>query len=401
MLNKQLEVNVNNELMLSKLAENLNLDFITDGSNIKKIADTYSNEHVQFANVVDQTIATGYVSTMPTEYLDLFGRQYNLQRKRYNNIVILSNTEAVSVRINKDQALVTAIDQPTQILLANTVIFSNESFMVTNVDNVYVTNINDVINLSVKITLSLDVDSFIVKEGTEFTISSNNSVINTILPYLDLTFNRSIGLASIEESEEDYKARIFEATYIANNGANSLISSVTKEVPLLHTVEVDNYQQGRPVTYIYPYTRRLILAGNDNMIETFIIPMIETNLTNKVMYGQIVKVLPPSPLVCNLFITFNTVTKPTSSYLDNICLNLNDFFYTDKIVTKQTLYNYINNYLLDYKLKEEDYRFEFTSPFVSEEVFNLDNDNSEVLLPKGRFLFLNSIQQEDVINGPL
>ena len=135
------------------------------------------------------------------------------------------------------------------------------------------------------------------------------------------------------------------------------------------------------------------------MIETFIIPMIETNLTNKVMYGQIVKVLPPSPLVCNLFITFNTVTKPTSSYLDNICLNLNDFFYTDKIVTKQTLYNYINNYLLDYKLKEEDYRFEFTSPFVSEEVFNLDNDNSEVLLPKGRFLFLNSIQQEDVING--
>ena len=82
LINKQLETNVNNELMLAKLAENLNLDFITDGSNIKKIADTYSNEHTQFANVVDQTIATGYVSTMPSEYLDLFGRQYNIHRKR-------------------------------------------------------------------------------------------------------------------------------------------------------------------------------------------------------------------------------------------------------------------------------------------------------------------------------
>lgn len=397
MLNKQLEVNIGSELMLSRLANNLKLDFITEGSNIKKIADTYSNEHIQFANVVDQAVSTGFVSTMPTEYLDLFGRQYNLQRKRYNNIIILSNTEAVSVKINKEQALVTAVTQPLQILLANTVIFSNESFMVTNIDNVYVTNINDSINLSVKITLSLDVDSFIVKEGTEFTIS-NNSIASTILPYLDLTFNRSIGLASIEESEEDYKARIFEATYIANNGANSLISSITKEVPLLHTLEVDNYIQGRPITCIYPYTRKLILAGNDNMIETFIIPMIETSLTNKVLYGQLIKILPPSPLVCNLFLKFNTTVKPTSSYLDNICLNLNDFFYTDKIVTKQTLYNYINNYLLDYKLKEEDYRFEFTSPFVSEEVFNLDNDNSEVLLPKGRFLFLNSIQQEDVTN---
>lgn len=394
MLNKQLEVNVNNELMLSKLAENLNLDFVTDGSNIKKIADTYSNEHVQFANVLDQTISTGFVSTMPTEYLDLFGRQYSLQRKRYNNIVILSNTEAVSVKVNKDQALITAIDGPTQILSANTVIFNDDSFMVTNIDNVYITDINDIVNLSVKITMSLDVDSFIIKEGTEFTISSNNSKINTIIPYLDLVFNRSIGLASIEESEEDYKARIFEATYIANNGANSLVSSVTKEVPLLHTVEIDNYLEGRPVTYLYPYTKRLILAGNDNMIETFIIPMIETNLNNKALYGQIVKVLPPSPLVCNLFIDFSNKSKPTLSYLNNICLNLNDFFYTDKVITKQTLFNYINNYLLDYKLTIENYRFEFTSPFVSEEVFNLDAD--EVVLPKGRFLFLNSIQQEEI-----
>lgn len=394
MLNKQLEVNVNNELMLSKLAENLNLDFVTDGSNIKKIADTYSNEHVQFANVLDQTISTGFVSTMPTEYLDLFGRQYSLQRKRYNNIVILSNTEAVSVKVNKDQALITAIDGPTQILSANTIIFNDDSFMVTNIDNVYITDINDIVNLSVKITMSLDVDSFIIKEGTEFTISSNNSKINTIIPYLDLVFNRSIGLASIEESEEDYKARIFEATYIANNGANSLVSSVTKEVPLLHTVEIDNYLEGRPVTYLYPYTKRLILAGNDNMIETFIIPMIETNLNNKALYGQIVKVLPPSPLVCNLFIDFSNKSKPTLSYLNNICLNLNDFFYTDKVITKQTLFNYINNYLLDYKLTIENYRFEFTSPFVSEEVFNLDAD--EVVLPKGRFLFLNSIQQEEI-----
>lgn len=394
MLNKQLEVNVNNELMLSKLAENLNLDFVTDGSNIKKIADTYSNEHVQFANVLDQTISTGFVSTMPSEYLDLFGRQYNLQRKRYNNIVILSNTEAVSVKVNKDQALITAIDGPTQILSANTVIFNDDSFMVTNIDNVYITDINDIVNLSVKITMSLDVDSFIIKEGTEFTISSNNSKINTIIPYLDLVFNRSIGLASIEESEDDYKARIFEATYIANNGANSLVSSITKEVPLLHTVEVDNYLEGRPVTYLYPYTKRLILAGNDNMIETFIIPMIETNLNNKTLYGQIVKVLPPSPLVCNLFIDFSNKPKPTLSYLSNICLNLNDFFYTDKVITKQTLFNYINNYLLDYKLTIENYRFEFTSPFVSEEVFNLNTD--EVVLPKGRFLFLNSIQQEEI-----
>lgn len=394
LINKQLETNVNNELMLAKLAENLNLDFITDGSNIKKIADTYSNEHTQFANVVDQTIATGYVSTMPSEYLDLFGRQYNLHRRRYNNIVILSNTEAVSVKINKDQALVTALDGPTQVLSANTVIYSNDNFMVTNIDNVYFNTINDTVNLSVRLTLSSEASYFVIKEETEFTIASNNSIVSTILPYLDLTFNRSIGLASIEETEDDYKARIYEGTYVAHNGANSLISSITKEVPLLHSIEVDNYLEGRPITYIYPYTKRLILSGNDNLIETFIGPMIETSLSNKVIYGQLVKVIPPHPVVCNLFISFNTDTRPTVSYLDNICLNLNDYFYTDKLITKQTLFTYINNYLTDYKLKQEDYRFEFTSPHISEEVFNLANEGEDVVLPKGRFLFLNSIQEE-------
>ena len=95
LLNKQLEVNVNNELMLSKLAENLNLDFITDGSNIKKIADTYSNEHVQFANVLDQTISTGFVSTMPSEYLDLFSKTFQIKtlEKAYNSIKPRQNRE--------------------------------------------------------------------------------------------------------------------------------------------------------------------------------------------------------------------------------------------------------------------------------------------------------------------
>ena len=266
--------------------------------------------------------------------------------------------------------------------------------MVTNIDNVYFNTINDTVNLSVRLTLSSESSYFVIKEETEFTIASNNSIVSTILPYLDLTFNRSIGLASIEETEDDYKARIYEGTYVAHNGANSLISSITKEVPLLHSIEVDNYLEGRPITYIYPYTKRLILSGNDNLIETFIGPMIETSLSNKVIYGQLVKVIPPHPVVCNLFITFSTDTKPTASYLDNICLNLNEYFYTDKLITRQTLFAYINNYLTDYKLKQEDYRFEFTSPYISEEVFNLANEGEDVVLPKGRFLFLNSIQEE-------
>lgn len=394
MLNKQLETNINNERILEKLAENLGIDFITDGSNIKKIADTYTNEHVQFANAVDQTISSGFINSMPSEYLDLFGRQHNLQRRRYNNLVLPSYLEIVNIKINKEQALVTDLNSSVLLLKQGTIIYTDESITIESLENVYASSINDVIDISVKINLGIGLNSFVIKEGSTYSINSNNEEIFTILPYLELSFNRSVGLATLEETEEDYKARIFEATYIANNGANSLISSIAKEVPLITTLEVDNYVKGKAVTVIYPYTNTLILAGNDNTLETFIIPMVETSLSNKVIYGQIIKVLPPKPIVNNIYIKFNSTIKPTQSFLDNICLNVNNYFYAEKTISKETLFNYINANLLQYKLKLEDVRFEFISPYVSEETFNLSSEVNNITVPKGRFYYLNNISVE-------
>lgn len=396
MFNKQLETNINNERILDKLAENLGLDFITDGSNIKKIADTYTNEHVQFANAVDQTISSGFINSMPTEYLDLFGRQYNLQRKRYNNLVLPSYLETVSVKINKEQALVTSLSVGLLILKANTIIYSDDSITIESLENVYISDINEVVDISVKISLNLGLDSFVIKEGSSYSIPSNNSEIQSILPHLELSFNRSVGLAILEELESDYKARIFEATYIANNGANSLIASIAKEVPLVTTLEVDDYVKGKAMTYIYPYTDTLIVAGVDNVLETFVIPMIESSLNNKVMYGQIIKVLAPSPIINNVYIKYTGTVKPSESFLDNICLSVNNYFYTTKTIDKVTLFNYINSNLTTYGFKFEDFRFEFISPYVSEEVFNLSSLVNEITIPKGRFFYLNSITIEEI-----
>ena len=91
MLNKELETNVNKERILTRLAENLGIDFISDGSNLRKITDTYYQESVEFSNLIDNAISSGFITTMSNDFLDLFGRQYNIQRKRYNNYIILSS----------------------------------------------------------------------------------------------------------------------------------------------------------------------------------------------------------------------------------------------------------------------------------------------------------------------
>ena len=112
MINRQLEVNINKEKILTDLANNLNIDFITDGSNLKKMADTYSAENVNYATNVDDAIANGFLTTMSSEFLELFGNQNGVYRKNYNNIAIYNYQEAVSLSVNKIDAMVTEIDAP-------------------------------------------------------------------------------------------------------------------------------------------------------------------------------------------------------------------------------------------------------------------------------------------------
>ena len=248
--------------------------------------------------------------------------------------------------------------------------------------------------------MGLDINSYTIQEGTSFKILTTNQEVSSILPSLTLIFDKPIGLSVIEETIQDYKLRLIEATYIANNGANSLISSLTKEVPLISYIETENYVDGKGIKNLYVYTQNLIKNSTDSVINFYLIPMLESNLRNKIMYAQLINIKNPEPLLVNLEVKIDKkYLKPTLSLLNNITLLANQYFYKEKKVSKDMLYTFINTYLSEYNIKEEDYKFTFSSPYVSEEIFNLDNIVNEIEIPIGRFLYLSNIYlyEEDSI----
>ena len=83
MNNTQLNINVNPDLLLNTLANNIGVDFISDGSNLKKMTDGYSNEHVTFKGIVNDAQSNLFVSSADARFLDLIGQQNGLFRKRY------------------------------------------------------------------------------------------------------------------------------------------------------------------------------------------------------------------------------------------------------------------------------------------------------------------------------
>ena len=393
MINKQLETNVNNERLLERLAENLNVDFITDGSNIKKMADAYSTEQLAFASGVDTAIANGFTTTMGEEFLDLFGRQHNVYRKRFNNINIYAYQEIAHLTINRDDALITELSDSIIPFRAGTTLYSDSNIVIEVVSDVVVSDIIQKVPVSLRISLALGAESFIIPETASFLIPPTNQDLRTITPTYSLVFSRSVGLAIGEEFDADFRLRLFEATYVANNGANSIIASITKEVPLLYFVEVDDYKDDRAIRLIYPYTQEVVDTGFDDAIESHIIPLMESNLQNKIIYGQLIPILKPEPLLANVNLTFKEDVFISEAFLGNITLQFNRFFCTEKTLDKEIMSDFIRAELGQNALKLDKIDFIFNSPYVSEESFNLSDTSTNITLPRGRFIHLGAIRR--------
>ena len=388
MINRQLEINVNNERILERLAENLNIDFISDGSNLKKIADTYSAENLNFATSVDDAIANGFLNTMSSEFLELFGRQYSIYRKNYNNISVYAYQGVITLSVNKTEAMLSEIPSTSVLFRKGDLIYSDDNVVIESLDRVTISNINDEIDISARISLALDLDNYIIQEGSEFVITSSNSELVSYFPTFNMKFKRPVGLAVLQESEEDYRLRLYEATYLANNGANSLVASITKEVPFISFLEVDDYKNGRGIKAIYPYTQELIESGYDDFIDTMIIPLVETNLRGKILNGQLIEVLKPESLLLNIELSFKKDTYITENYLENLRITFNNFFSTYKQINREVLEDFIKTEIGINSEYISNVNFVFTSPYVSEETFTLVSQSEDIIIPKGRFLYL-------------
>lgn len=418
MLNRQLETNINEERLLSRLSTNLNLNFIGDSSNIKKMAMAYSEQNKSFSTAVDAAISNGFLLSMENKFVEMFGNQHGIYRKKYKSVTIREEFKILELSVDQDKTMVTALDKEITVFARGSLIYSDSNIIIEATNDIKITDVVTPQFIGAKITTKIGQESFTIVEGSSFTTEPSNLDYKSILPSFNLKVNQTIGLALIEESIDDFKLRLYEATYLASNGANSLVTALTKEVPMLKYLEVDNFDEDRAVKIFYPYTASLIEKGEDDFLLNYLIPLIESNLITRSFYGALVYVYPPKPLVLNITINLNLDLQnspnqpqfqtpfpivnsnrplPTQAFLDSILLKFNtQMFNVKENINRQMFVEFFNNYLRTYNFEDENYKIEFTSPYVSEETFLLESFET-IKVPTGRFLHINSLQ----INLPL
>ena len=392
MINKQLETSVNSQKILEKLAENLGIDFVSEGSNLKKMVDVYTNEVTSFATDIDNAIGNGFISTMDSNFLSVFGRERGIPQKIYSSVVLLSDKYLVSIKADLNTSTLIELSEPLKIFNKGDIILITDDVIIEVLSDVYLQNMNDDVYISIKISLQYGVNSYVITEDTSFSTTPSVNNLKEVIPHILITFNRTVGLATVSENTEDYRIRLMEEEYRANNGANSLLASVVKEVPYISYIETENYSKGRAVKTIYPYTNTLIEEGYDAVIDEIIKPLITSNVQSRSLYGSKIRVETPEPLLLNVEVILKKGTAVSESYLYNITKSFNRTNTQNKRLTYTLVDSNLRSYLVYYKDQIENIKYTFTSPYVSEESFEFDLSSGDIHVPNGRFLFLNQIR---------
>lgn len=388
MINKELELTVNSQNILDKLARNLNIGIVTDNSNIKKIADAFDAELRNYSDATENAIANGFLSTMDDDLFELFASDFGLYRKRYNRIR-LRPIEQVAI-LTVDQAMLFTQNYTNFTpFRKGDVVYSNDTFSIIALADIYFSSTIDNVYPHLEIVLRDTTSTFVINEGTEFTVSTKQSDLRSNVPTYTLKFQQVVGMSLVEENINDFKLRVYEATYLAANSANSLVNAVTKEVPYLVSIETDDVSEGRALKVIYPYTQNLIDFGVDTSIQNIVIPMIESSLNQKGLYKNMITVKEAIPLRLSVEINTGDI-QIADTVLYQTTQTFNSMFYNQKIVTINEVKSFIIQNLSTYKLKASDINIYFASSLFSEDKILMSPDEN-LSIPIGRFLNISTI----------
>lgn len=388
-INKDLQLMLDEEKLLENLAKNLNISEINDNSNIKKVADTFNVELRNYVNATNKAISNGFLSSMDNTLLESFGSDHGLYRKKYSTIRLKKEDQALQIELQSDMVF----EKEAHNFIPfrkDDVIYQDETFSILTKDDIVFSSTTTIVYPDVDIVLNSSQENYTIPMGASYQVTPAQKDTTSITPFYKVTMNYPIGLALLEEDINDFRLRIFESTYTAQNVTSSLLSTVAKEVPLLERIQTEPLGDGRCIDVIYPYTRDLLEAGRDPLLQSTIIPMIESSLATKMYYQNMIMVAEPTPIYIQVVVDFKEDT-PSQTLLDYVAASLNSYYTYESTCRVSDIQSFVIASIPSYNLQKDQVRVNFINPQLSEKYLNL-NTEEVINITAGKFLFFYPLE---------
>lgn len=378
-----LDLRLNQVTLLDRLADNLNIPVINDSSNIKKIADAFEGEMSNLRALSNTTLNNSIITRMSADLLEEFATSIGITRLRYGSLKLKAQDFISSIYVDANSRYDPTLSNIT-LFRTGDIIYTNDTFTIKTLEDITLTTMESIVYPALEIRLNAGAvsDSFTISQFTILTIVPPEEVIIKGIPEVQMLFNYPVGLAFLTEDLDDFKNRVYDSLAMSNNAANSLIYSIVRESPMLFKLEIDDIEEGRAVSVIYPYTRELLEDNDDSRLNSILIPLITTSLASKYK-SNMVYVKAPSPV--KISIQVKTSAMPT--LLNTIRRDLNIDYRNNKYVIVKDIIDSVQNKLQG---NAASIKVIYGSDIINYAGFELE-DTEVIDLPIGRFLNITDI----------
>ncbi len=374
-MNKQYSVNRNN--IYTNITSNLNLKSLHVNNGVYKIVQPITDELENFVSYTNSLLNELDPLTASYNTLIKMGAELGVYRQYYNEIQLDSSSGLISL-VTDQKNIFSTQDIDTLLLFNKGDSYAFSTYSIIFLTDVYASDTN----ISVKIVLQNN-SSLSIEESTLLTLTPTVNY-NTVKE-VQLLFNKSISLFNIQESVEDFRAKIIKAKNSRYFNRNKSIDLALSEVPGIFAIEIDR-KENNAFSNIYIYTEKLLTEGQDPTISPLLTTSFSSSLNKyleDIYQYQVTAAIPLS-----MTINIASINSYSEDYLKSL---LNTYVTRLKTLSIKDVSDFFNNYLA-LNISGENVTFALKSDSIFENDINLDKTLS-LELPPGRFFYVSNIKK--------
>lgn len=369
------QLTIDSGKIYNNLISNLNMLDISKDSTVYKTVQPVIDEMNSFLIYANNITKEFNTTTASFVSLQREAANYNIFRRSFNDLIIDTPMEALKISV--DPANVFGDIQNTTLYKKGDVV-NIGNISITFLKDAVLSNSTDTPFINAKLSL-VNVDTYYIEDGSTYLVTPTTNT--TLVPNASLTFTRNIGIVNIQESIEDFRLRIIAAKSLPFRNSNSVLNQLVLEVPGITNIDVAT-EADSSFNRIYVYTERLYTTGIDVLINTGLIPAVQSVLSDKLDFKIKTEVLSATPLELNI----NVSTLSSNVSTETVRATLNKTLRQYKNLDKNTLYNLLKSQITDLNKVS----IELKSISIFENNLNLVTD-APIVLPEGRFFYISKL----------
>lgn len=365
-----------------QIAANLNLRDVTPQSKLSQLVDGFLNEADNFEDYGDNTLSNMFIETCSTAFLEKAGAQEGLSMKQLPLFRLDASTGIVTIERTSQTTNTGIIKKGSSVELT-------DNLWVTFREEVDLSKIS--LGNSEPISVDLEVSTINYTNDSVSLTSDSSFGLGLGLEGYYLRINTDIILPITEETTEEFRSRLLFSKYNSKFGSEAAVKMAIASSSFVSDYNIDYtttpYQ-------IQLFSKNMLTTANySSYIESYAIPVIESQLLIRKAAGSSFKLTLPSVVSFNIVfkaLVENPMTVPTTvfSFVDYIEK-------TYKIGTEITYgLESLKAFLTSNGIETQfltDYKVTFNRSYYT---YSYASENNSVVVFENEYPFLESITLE-------